>query len=56
MTENPTTQTDEAEADEGRRMDAELKVMGAIMRLLDKVEEPAQTRIVSYINSRYTAK
>lgn len=53
VNEAATTPIDEDEADTGRRMDDELKVMGAIIRLLNNVDEPAQSRIVNYIASRF---
>ena len=38
---------------QGRRMDAELRVIGAILRLLTEIDEPARARVVTYLTSRY---
>ncbi len=57
MNETVTT-PEEQEDDTGtsrRSMDAELRILGAIIRTLNEVEEPAQSRIVAYIANRYAA-
>lgn len=49
----PEEETTEEAAEEGRRMDPEIRVISAMLRLLDKLPEPAKGRIVAYIASRY---
>lgn len=56
MSDTSDTRTDdEADVDEGtrRRLDPELRVLGAIIRLLDEVELPARNRIVAYLAARF---
>ena len=43
----------ENESGTGRSMDAEIKVMGKIIRILDDLDEPAKTRIMAYLAARY---
>ncbi len=38
-----------------RRMDPELRVMGAMLRLLNELDEPAKGRAVAWLASRYAA-
>jgi alkanesulfonate monooxygenase SsuD/methylene tetrahydromethanopterin reductase-like flavin-dependent oxidoreductase (luciferase family) len=44
---------EEAAETQGRKMDSELKVMAAIIRLLDDEDEAARARIVAYISARF---
>lgn len=49
----------EPEADDeapGRRLDPELRTLGAIIRLLENQEPDAKARAVVYLLSRYGAK
>jgi hypothetical protein len=53
MAETPEQPEDTAA---GRKMDPELRVMGAILRLLDEAgDAKAKARIVGYIVDRYRA-
>ncbi len=36
-----------------RRMDPELRVMAAMLRMLDELHEEARVRVVAYISNRY---
>ncbi len=56
MNDTPTTTIEEDDAGTSRRMDDELKAMGAIIRTLNELEEPARARIMQYLSSRYAAK
>ena len=58
MSNEPARIEDEAaeEATSGRRMDPELKVLGAMIRLLDELDEPARGRAVTWLASRYSER
>jgi hypothetical protein len=47
--------TEEKDRDTGRRMDSELRTMGAILRMLDDEEPTARRRIVAYISDRFNS-
>lgn len=49
----PEEDSPEEAAEEGRRMDPEIRTLSAVLRILDKLPEPARGRIVAYIASRY---
>lgn len=47
----------EEEASTGsRRLDPELRTMGAMLRMLDDLDDKARARVVSYLSSRYQEK
>lgn len=53
-----TDQEPEADGDAGtepggRRLDPELCTMGAMLRLLESLPEPARGRVVQWLGSRY---
>lgn len=37
----------------GRRMDPELRTLGAILRQIEELDEPARGRVMAYLCSRY---
>lgn len=49
----PPEPAPEAEADESRRMDPELRTIGRIIRMLEEIEESGRSRVMSYLVSRY---
>lgn len=51
MTTEPEREEEEGTAT--RRMDPELRCMGAILRQLDDVDEPAKGRVVRWLCDRY---
>jgi hypothetical protein len=54
-TKLPVQQTEaEEEATTSRRLDPELRALGAIIRILDDLPEPARCRAVAWIHSRYS--
>ena len=36
-----------------RRLDPELRTMGAMLRMLDDLDDKARARVVTYLSSRY---
>jgi hypothetical protein len=44
---------DEEEKEPARRIDPELRVMGAILRLLEEMGPLPRRRVVDYLSSRY---
>ncbi len=52
-TENEDDALDLAEGRSRGRMDQELKVMSAMLRLLDDLSETAQPRVVAWLQSRF---
>ncbi len=42
------------ETDGRRRLDAELRVMGAVLRLLDELPPGARPRVVAWLTSRFS--
>lgn len=44
---------DEEEATATRRMDPELRVMGAMLRQLEDLDEPARGRVVRWLSERH---
>ena len=54
MSEQPNLpEPDDNEREATRRLDPELKVIGAIIRLLDGLDLPARTRAVQWLTSRF---
>lgn len=45
----------EDEAQVARRMDPELRTLGALLRMIENLEEPARGRVVAYLSSRYSS-
>lgn len=44
---------EQEEAQGSRKMDSELRTIGAMLRLLDELPEPAQARVVEYLSRRF---
>lgn len=44
---------DDVDEDRGRKMDPEIKVLSALVRTIDDLEEPARARVVAWLASRY---
>lgn len=54
MSTNAEIEVEDQEAPGGgRRLDPELRVIGAVLRLLDELDEPAKGRAVRYLSDRY---
>lgn len=41
------------DSDGNRKMDSELKTIGSILRQLNELEQPAQSRVIAYLASRF---
>ncbi len=48
----PDTQTED-DGDSGRRMDPELRTMGAMLRMLADLDADARGRVVAYLAARF---
>jgi hypothetical protein len=44
------------EEEAGRGMDPEVRAIGRILRLLNDIEEPARSRVIAYLYSRFYPK
>lgn len=51
--ETELLESDETEATTNRKMDAELRTMGAILRLLDEMNDQARARVIDYLSKRF---
>lgn len=54
---SPATNGDDADAEAlgGRRLDPELRAMGAMLRMLAELDPEARGRVVRYLSSRFPA-
>jgi hypothetical protein len=50
------TEPDTEDTGTSRRMDDELRVIAAILRLIEGLEEPAKGRVMAYLSARYQGK
>ncbi len=51
--ESATEPEVDGDADSGRRMDPELRTMGAMLRMLSDLDPEARGRVVAYLAARY---
>ncbi len=50
---NVAEQDEGADAGSGRKLDAELKAIGGMVRTLDGMDAVARRRVLAYLGSRY---
>jgi len=56
MSQTPEPIEDDDTTDRGRRLDPELRIMGAMLRQLEALDAAARARVMAYLNSRVESK